>query len=77
LLTGKRFKLGNPTLALDVIDGKRVAVTVPARAIIKVISGPRHGDRMVDAFWNGRTVMMFAVDVKERGTEVRGRSAKA
>ena len=30
LLTGKRFKLSTPTLALETLEGKRVATTVPA-----------------------------------------------
>jgi len=70
MLSGKRFKLGTSTIAVETVDGKRVAVTVPAEATIKVISGPRHGDRMIDVLWDGRVVMMFAVDVEERGTEV-------
>jgi hypothetical protein len=87
LLTGKRFKLENSAMALDVVDGKRVAVTVPAGATIKVVSGPTsEADRLVDVIWNGRTVAMFAFDVSVRGTEIKdpgsefprfNRSAKA
>lgn len=73
MLTGKRFKLETPTMAVGTLDGKRVAVTVPAGETIKVISGPRHGDRMMDVLWDGRVIMMFAVDVEERGTEVAGK----
>jgi len=57
-------------MAVETASGKRVAVTVPAGQTIKVISGPRHGDRMMDVLWDGRVVMMFAIDVEERGTEV-------
>ena len=78
MLTGKRFRLENPTLALDVVDGKRVAVTIPTGATIKVVSGPTgEGDRLVDAVWAGRTLAMFAYDVSVRGTEVKEGSAKA
>lgn len=73
MLTGKLFKLETPTMAIETVSGKRVAVTVPAGEIIKVISGPRHGDRMMDVFWDGRVVMMFAVDIQERGTEIAGK----
>jgi hypothetical protein len=77
VLTGKRFQLGNPTLALDVVDGKRVAVTVPAGATIKVVSGPTgEGDRLVDVVWAGRTVAMFSYDVSVRGTEIRDKAPK-
>jgi hypothetical protein len=76
MLSGKRLKLGIETMAVDTVDGKRMAVTVPAEAIIKVVSGPRHGDRMMDVLWEGRVVQMFAVDVEERGTEVMERSVR-
>lgn len=71
MLTGKHFKLNTATLAIDSIEGKRVAVTVPAGNIVKVTSGPRDdNDRMVDVLWDGRIVVMFAIDVNVRGTEV-------
>ena len=68
--SGKRFKLGTPIVAVETVDGKDVAVTIPSEAIIKVISGPRHGNRMMDVLWNGRVIMMFEVDVEERGREI-------
>jgi hypothetical protein len=72
MLTGKRFKLENPTMALDVIDGRHVAVTIPTGSTIQVVSGPTgEGDRLVDVVWEGRTVAMFAYDVSVRGTEVK------
>jgi len=54
-------------MALDITDGKRVAVTVPTGAVIKVVSGPTgDGDRLVDVVWDGHTVTMFAFDVTVR-----------
>jgi hypothetical protein len=78
VLTGRRFKLQTPTLAIDGVDGKRQSSYVPAGAIIKVVSGPTSdGDRMVDVLWNGKVVTMFAIDVNVRGTEVLDESAEA
>jgi hypothetical protein len=70
MLTGKRFRLEISTTAVEIVSGKRVAVRIPAGEAVKVVSGPRHGDRMMDVLWDGRVVMIFAVDVEERGTEV-------
>jgi hypothetical protein len=70
MLTGKRFKMETSTMAVETVNGKRMAVTIPAGEIIKVVSNPRHGDRMMDVLWNGHEVMMFAIDVQERGTEM-------
>lgn len=71
MLTGRRFKLKTPTLAIDGVNGKRHTSYVPAGAIIKVVSGPTStGDRMVEVLWEGKIFTMFAIDVNVRGTEV-------
>lgn len=80
MLTGKRFRLERPTLAINGLDGngKRQTSYVPAGAIIKVVSGPTSAsDRMVDVLWNGQAFSMFAIDVDVRGTEVLDESASA
>jgi hypothetical protein len=72
LLTGRRFKLENPTLALDVVDGRRVAITLPRGAVVKVAAGPTgDGDRLVDVISEGRVVTMFVFDLTVRGTEIK------
>lgn len=78
MLTGRRFRLERPTLAIDGTNGKHQSSYVPAGAIIKVVSGPTSaGDRMVDVLWDGKIVTMFAIDVNVRGTEVLDESAGA
>lgn len=72
MLTGRRFKLENPTLALDVIDGRRVAITLPSGAVVKVVVGPTSdGDRLVDVISEGRMVTVFAFDLTVRGMEIK------
>jgi len=73
MLTGKQFKLSTATVAIDSSEGKRVAITIPADTTVKVVSGPTTGDRMVDVLWDGRVVVMFAIDLRERGTHVTNR----
>jgi hypothetical protein len=75
LLTGKQFKLERGTLAVEVLNGKPTAVTVPGGSIIKVLSGPE-GDGLVKVAWGGRTLGMFAVDVDVRGTQIEDQSVK-
>ena len=70
MLTGKQFQLKAPALALDSIGGKRVTVTVPEGTTIKIVAGPHGSDRMVDVLWQGQTVIMFALDVREYGIEI-------
>jgi hypothetical protein len=72
MLTGKRFRLKADTMGVGTVDDKRVAVTVPADAIIEVTGGPRPNDkRMVDVRWDGRALVMFVEDVQNRGEAVR------
>lgn len=59
------------TLAIDSGGEKRIAVTVPAGSIIRVIRGPRPDDtRMFEVRWNDRALTMFAADVEGRGQEI-------
>ena len=77
MLTGKQFKLERGTLAVERVDepgSKPRAVTVPAGAIIRVLTGPQNADGLVSVLWEGRTLGMFEVDVNVRGTEIEDRS---
>jgi len=77
MLTGRRFRLERPTLALGTENGKSRAVTVPMGAVIKIVAEPSNGNGMVDVNWEDRIVEMFAVDVEVRGTEVIDQSTTA
>jgi hypothetical protein len=77
MLTGKLFRLGERTLAIEVVYGKRRAVTVPAGAIFKVVPGLGDGQQTVDILWEGRILEIFTCDVNMRGTEIVNQSAKA
>ena len=69
MLTGKRFKLEKPTLAIADQDGTRVIVPIPAGDIVELVANPSPGNQMVDVIWKGHTVAMYAVDLEPRGIE--------
>jgi len=77
MLTEKRFKLKERTLAIEVLDSERRAVSIPAGAIIRVVSGPTDDNQTVDVLWEGRKVEVFTCDVNMRGTEITDQSATA
>ena len=77
MFTGKRFRLATATLALDFVEGKRRAITLPADTVVTVACGPTNGDGIVDVIWENRTVAMFQVGLTVRGTEIEDRSAGA
>ena len=78
MLTGKRFLLEKDTLSVEVQDGHRTAVFVPAGALIEVLSEPTGGpEDFINIRWESRIVSMFAVDVDMRGTEILEQTAVA
>ena len=73
MLSGKTFHLRSATIAIEQTKDGRVALTVPEGAIVRVIRGPTPTDnRMVDVEWNGKRLVMFAVDIQERGEMASG-----
>ena len=67
-MIGQRYQLHAPTLAiLTTAKGKRIPVTVLKNAIVVVKAGPLDGTRLIDVEWDGELVMMFTVDLRERG----------
>jgi hypothetical protein len=66
-----RFKVDKTTLAIGDMNGRRVAVTIPAGDIVQVVANPSAaGNDMVDLLWEGRTVAMYDIDLKLRGIEI-------
>lgn len=78
MLTGKRFRLRETTLAIDSSGGKKIAVTIHAGEIIEVIWDPLPTDaRMVGVRWNGKRLIIFAKDIEGHGEEIPGPTAGA
>jgi len=71
-IRGQRYRLNTPTLAIVEIDGQHSPVTVPNGAVVKVVDGPLDGNRLVDVNWDGKTVMMFTTDIRERCVRLEG-----
>ena len=70
MLTGKSFRLTADMLGVQKSEGKYVAITVPAQAVIRVTSGPTD-TRLVEAEWNGNQLLIFVEDVEKRCQELR------
>ncbi len=65
-IRGQRYRLNTPTLAIVNKDGQNRPISIPVGAVVKVINGPLDGNRLVDVKWDGKTVMMFTTDIRER-----------
>ena len=75
MLAGKLFRLNKDTLAVVVVDGRPRPVIVSAGIVIKVVSDLKLENNTLDVLWSGRTVEMFALDVKDHGSVVTSRGA--
>lgn len=69
-IRGQRFRMKTPTLAIMAHDGQNTPITIPVGAVVEVVDGPLDGNRLLDVQWNGKTVMMFTTDIRERGERV-------
>jgi len=66
MLTGRRFMLKSPTVA---VDEQRVVLIMPVGAILTVTSDTSFEKRMIEVSWGSRKLAMFGTDLTERGEE--------
>jgi hypothetical protein len=75
-MTGRTYRLKTPTLAILTLEnGLKVPMTIPQGGTVKVIEVDINGNRLVDVAWEGKTVMMFTTDLRERGEVVIANAA--
>ena len=67
-----RYRINSPTIALFEEDGRHVANTVPAGAIIDIKGESSDGDKLLEVIWDGKPVMMFTQDLRKRAGPARG-----
>jgi hypothetical protein len=74
----KSYRLDKPTLCVNSTeDGHHASMLIPAGATVNIADGPLNSLPMVNAIWDGKAVMLFAVDLQERATLVKRRAASA
>ena len=61
-----RYRLKTPTIAILTADERKIPVTVPQGAMVEV-DVELDEDRLVYVRWEGKTVMMFTMDLRVRG----------
>jgi hypothetical protein len=64
------YRLTTPTVGMINTGSGRILVTVPRRAVIKVVDRLHDANRMIRVMWEDKTVMMFTQDVRERGEKI-------
>lgn len=65
-MTGRRYRIKTPTMAILSSDGRRRPVTVPADVIVAISGELAEGGRLVDVIWNNPAYLMFTQDLRDR-----------
>ena len=71
-MVGKRYLLKTPTLAILSQDGQRLPMTIPHRGVVLVLARHQNDNHLVDVEWEGKAMLMFAVDLREREELIEG-----
>ena len=69
-MRGQLYRLNTPTLAVVACADDpehKVPVTIPQGSVVEIVETDLNGNRLVDARWEGKLVMMFTTDLRARG----------
>jgi hypothetical protein len=72
----QKFRLSKSTYGFVFKDLCKTAIQVPSDSVVEVLTG-ENSQHMVEVYWDGIIVMLFAVDVQERGIPVQPSYAHA
>jgi hypothetical protein len=68
-----QFHLSRATLCI--VTATRLVEYVPEGAIVRIPIAPPDTNQLVDVIWEGKCVLMFAQDLRDRGEGVKARAA--
>ena len=66
-MRGQRYRMKTPPLAIVAHDGQNASVTIPKGGEAEVVDGAVGDNGLVDVSWEGKSVMMFTNDIRDRG----------
>ncbi len=62
-----RYRLRVTTVAIHEGNPRPTAISIPAGTVLQVPDGLVNASGFVEVEWDGKTVQMFAIDLRERG----------
>lgn len=66
-MRGQHFRLKSSILGIATDnDGHRVPVALPQGDTVEVIQTDINGNRLVSVSWQGKSIMMFTIDLRNR-----------
>ena len=64
----RMYRIVEPTIAMSDDAGRGVAYTIHAGAMVELQNGPLDGNKLVEVKWDGKSVLMFTQDLRQRAT---------
>ena len=71
-MSGAKYRITSPTLALFLEDGRHVARTIEEGTIVTVDCETSHDNKLVKVTWKNKDVMMFTQDLRFRAKALSG-----
>jgi len=65
-----QFRISTPTVGIDRPGSGATLLHIPAGSAVKVIGELPNADSLVAVEWNGRKVLMFARDLRDRAEPI-------
>jgi hypothetical protein len=62
----RKYRIVEPTIAMSDDTGRGVAYTLHVGATVELQNGPLDGNKLVEVKWEGRAVLMFTQDLRQR-----------
>lgn len=69
------YKLRTATVGIDQETTRPVVISIPAGSLVRVPDDFVATGGFVNVDWNGKSVQIFAVDLRDRGELIKARSA--
>lgn len=70
-MRGERYRFKTPILGIYTdSDQHKIPITMPQGAVVEVLETDINGNRLVDVIWEGKVVMMFTIDLRNRCDKV-------
>ena len=60
------YLLRTTTMGVEQVT-RSVAISIPAGTVLRICEDCVNGTGLVDAEWDGKSVQVFAVDIRDRG----------
>ena len=70
------LQVAKTTVGVHQEASRPVAISIPAGTVLRVPDGLANAAGLVDVEWDGETVQVFAVDLRDRGELIKTMSAR-